>query len=91
MIATRNPGKAEEFRSLFAKEGYTVKTLFDYPEIPDVEETGTTFEENARLKAETIAQVLNQPVLADDSGLKVDALGGRPGSLFCSFCWRTQE
>ncbi len=85
VIATRNAGKAEEFRSLFAKEGYTVKTLFDYPEIPDVEETGTTFEENARLKAETIAQVLNQPVLADDSGLKVDALGGRPGVYSARF------
>lgn len=85
VIATRNAGKAEEFHTLFAKEGYTVKTLFDYPEIPDVEETGTTFEENARLKAETIAQVLNQPVLADDSGLKVDALGGRPGVYSARF------
>ncbi|MBE9910868.1 MULTISPECIES: ribonuclease PH [Enterococcus] len=85
VIATRNAGKAEEFRTLFAKEGYTVKTLFDYPEIPDVEETGTTFEENARLKAETIAQVLNQPVLADDSGLKVDVLGGRPGVYSARF------
>ena len=85
VISTRNAGKAEEFRTLFAKEGYTVKTLFDYPEIPDVEETGTTFEENARLKAETIAQVLNQPVLADDSGLKVDALGGRPGVYSARF------
>ncbi|MPM97709.1 dITP/XTP pyrophosphatase [bioreactor metagenome] len=85
VIATKNPGKAEEFRQMFGKEGYAVKTLFDYPEIPDVEETGKTFEENARLKAETIAQILKQPVLADDSGLKVDALGGMPGVYSARF------
>lgn len=85
VIATKNPGKAEEFRQMFGKKGYTVKTLFDYPEIPDVEETGKTFEENARLKAETIAQILKQPVLADDSGLKVDALGGMPGVYSARF------
>ena len=70
VIATKNAGKAEEFKAMFGKAGYEVKTLFDYPELPDVEETGSTFEENARLKAETIAYLLNQPVLADDSGLK---------------------
>lgn len=85
VIATRNPGKAEEFRYMFKKEGYQVKTLLDYPDIPDVEETGSTFEENARLKAETIAQVLDRPVLADDSGLKVDALSGMPGVYSARF------
>lgn len=85
VIATRNPGKAKEFEALFAKEGYQVKTLLDYPELPDVEETGTTFEENARLKAETIAQLLQQPVLADDSGLAVDALNGMPGIFSARF------
>ena len=50
-----------------------------------MEETGSTFEENARLKAETIAQLLDQPVLADDSGLKVDALGGMPGIYSARF------
>ena len=49
--------------------------------MPDVEETGRTFEENARLKAETIAEILQKPVLADDSGLIVDALGGMPGFI----------
>ncbi|MCB5954284.1 ribonuclease PH [Enterococcus sp. CWB-B31] len=78
VIATGNPGKAAEFKQLFAAKGYEVKTLLDYPQLPDVEETGETFEENARLKAETIAGILHQPVLADDSGLIVDALGGRP-------------
>lgn len=79
VIATGNPGKAKEFKAVFGSAGYEVKTLSDYPQLPDVEETGKTFEENARLKAETIAKLLNHPVLADDSGLKVDALGGRPG------------
>ena len=79
LIATRNQGKAKEFEEMFQAEGYSIKTLLDYPEIEDVEETGTTFEENARLKAETISKLVNSIVLADDSGLKVDALGGRPG------------
>lgn len=86
VIATRNPGKAKEFSSIFGEKGYTVKTLLDYPNLPDVEETGRTFEENARLKAETIAEILQKPVLADDSGLIVDALGNAR-NLFCSFCW----
>ncbi|MBL1230558.1 ribonuclease PH [Enterococcus sp. BWB1-3] len=85
VIATGNPGKASEFKQLFAAKGYEVKTLLDYPQLPDVEETGETFEENARLKAETIAGILHQPVLADDSGLIVDALGGRPGVYSARF------
>ncbi|MGX7351544.1 ribonuclease PH [Enterococcus canis] len=83
VIATRNPGKAREFHALFS--GYQVKTLLDFPEIPDVAETGTTFEANARLKAETIAQLLDRPVLADDSGLVVDALDGMPGVYSARF------
>lgn len=79
LIATRNIGKAKEFESMFKEQGYKIKTLLDYPDIPDVEETGKTFEENARLKAETIAKAFNTIVLADDSGLKVDALNGQPG------------
>ena len=79
LIATANAGKAREFEALFAKKGFKVKTLHDFSEIPEVEETGTTFEENALLKAETIARTLNMLVLADDSGLKVDALDGAPG------------
>ena len=66
----------KEFEAMFAQAGYRVKTLRDYPDLPDVKETGKTFEENARLKAETIANILQCPVLADDSGLTVDALGG---------------
>ncbi|MCS4488837.1 nucleoside-triphosphate diphosphatase [Streptococcus sciuri] len=79
LIATRNEGKTKEFRQLFAKLGISVQNLNDYPDLPEVEETGMTFEENARLKAETISQLTDKMVLADDSGLKVDALGGLPG------------
>ncbi|MCH4171827.1 MAG: XTP/dITP diphosphatase [Lactobacillus sp.] len=79
VVATKNPGKAQEFKALFAKDGIAVKTLLDYPEIEDVLETGHTFEENARLKADTISATLNLPVLADDSGLMVAYLHGQPG------------
>lgn len=79
LIATRNKGKAKEFEYLFSQNGFQVKTLLDYPEIPDVEETGNTFDENAILKAETIAEHFGTFVLADDSGLMVDALHGQPG------------
>lgn len=85
VIATGNAGKAAEFKEIFGAKGYQVKTLLDYPELPEVEETGKTFEENARLKAETIAAILQQPVLADDSGLIVDALGGMPGIYSARF------
>lgn len=85
MIATGNPGKAIEFEKIFAEAGYQIKTLKDYPDLPDVKETGKTFEENARLKAETIANILQMPVLADDSGLEVDELGGLPGIYSARF------
>lgn len=85
LIASRNKGKAQEFQAIFGQKGYNVKTLLDYPELPEVEETGQTFEENARLKAETIANILQCPVLADDSGLAVDALNGLPGIYSARF------
>ena len=71
--------KTKEFRNMFEKLGFEVENLNQYPELPEVEETGLTFEENARLKAETIAELTGKTVLADDSGLKVDILGGLPG------------
>src|SRR5699024_12715993 len=80
IIATKNPGKAKDFAALFHKYGITVKSLLDLnTEIPDVEVTGATFHENARLNAETSANKLETTVLADDSGLSVDALTGEPG------------
>ena len=79
LIATRNDGKTAEFKRLFEEFGYKIKNLKDYPELPDIAETGMTFEENARLKAEQIAEITGEVVIGDDSGLCVDVLGGLPG------------
>ncbi len=80
IIATRNKGKIAQFRDLFAQElGLGVKSLHDYPDLPEVEEDRDTFEGNAVKKAETISRLLDMPVISDDSGLVVPALGGEPG------------
>jgi XTP/dITP diphosphohydrolase len=79
VIATKNKGKAKEFEKLFSKYAIRVRTLLDFPEIEEIEETGMTFEDNAILKAEAVSQQLNRPVISDDSGLMVDALDYRPG------------
>jgi len=80
IIATKNKGKAKEFAALFQPYGITIKTLLDLEEnLPAIEETGKTFHENARLKAEGISAILQKTVIADDSGLEVNALDGRPG------------
>jgi XTP/dITP diphosphohydrolase len=79
VIATKNTGKVKEFQNMLQPEGFQVLSLLDFEAISDVEETGTTFEENAKLKAETICEILKKPVIADDSGLEVDALNGEPG------------
>jgi XTP/dITP diphosphohydrolase len=79
IIATKNAGKVREFQAILGKRGVEVKSLLDFPDCPDVEETGSTFAENAILKAEAMARYFNTTVIADDSGLSIDALGGRPG------------
>lgn len=79
VIATKNVGKAKEFEQMLQPLGYEVKTLVDYSEIEDIEETGQTFAENATIKAETLSKILGIPVIADDSGLVVEALNGEPG------------
>ncbi|HLR16023.1 MAG TPA: non-canonical purine NTP pyrophosphatase, partial [Bacillota bacterium] len=80
LIATKNKGKIAEFNSLFSQYDVQVVSLYDLPEeIEDIEETGSTFQENAALKAETIARTFGLSTLADDSGLIVDGLGGAPG------------
>ncbi len=83
-LATGNAGKVTEFRALLAQylpgAGLILRTPRDWPEpLPEVEETGRTFAENARLKATALAAATNLPALADDSGLCVDALAGAPG------------
>lgn len=79
LIATANPGKAAEYRRIFEAKGVAVKTLADLSEHYEIDENGTTFEENALIKAQTLMDALQIPVLADDSGLIVDALDGAPG------------
>lgn len=78
VIASHNQGKIAEFRKMLAPLEIEVCSAQDLS-LPDVEETGTTFEENSRLKAEALAKLSGLPCLADDSGLCVDALSGRPG------------
>src|SRR5699024_712525 len=92
IIATKNKGKAKEFHALFEPYGIRIKTLLHFPEeMPDIEETGSTFIENARLKAEGIAKMLKKPVIADDSGLEVAALEGRPGVYSARFAGEPKD
>jgi len=78
LIATRNAHKTREIGQMLGS-GWRVSDLLSFPHSPVMEETGATFEENAMLKALGISQVFTGLVLADDSGLEVDALGGAPG------------
>ena len=78
VIASHNKGKIAEFEQMLRPFGVRVYSAVELG-LPDVEETGTTFAENAALKAETLSQISGKPCLADDSGLCVEALGGRPG------------
>jgi XTP/dITP diphosphohydrolase len=79
VIATRNTGKLREFQSLLQNLPCEVLSLRDLAIDEEFEETGRTFAENARIKALEYSRLTHFPVLADDSGLEVDALGGRPG------------
>jgi XTP/dITP diphosphohydrolase len=79
VIATRNKGKVEEIRELLHGYDVNIKTLDDFDPIPEVIESGMTFEENAFIKASFTANALRLPAIADDSGLVVDALNGAPG------------
>lgn len=78
LLATRNANKTREVREILG-HGWEVEDLTARPDLPEVEETGATFEENARLKALAGSAHYDGWVLADDSGLEVDALGGAPG------------
>jgi len=79
VLATRNQGKVRELQAMLASTGVTVLGLDAFPEIGEIEETGATFEENARIKAQAVCQATGLTALADDSGLAVDALDGEPG------------
>ena len=79
VLATTNPGKLREIRQLLAEVPVELKTLADFPVVEPPEETGTTFAENARDKARFYARHTGMTVVAEDSGLEVDAMGGAPG------------
>ena len=85
VLATNNKHKIREIKNILSDLSVEILTLEDFPDFPEVEETGKTFEENAILKAETICGVTGLPSMADDSGLEVDALDGAPGVLSSRF------
>jgi XTP/dITP diphosphohydrolase len=79
LIATTNPGKVREIRQVLGALPIVFQSLADFPPVAEPDETGTTFAGNARLKALYYAQAFGVPVVAEDSGLEIDALDGRPG------------
>ena len=83
VLASKNLGKIAEFERMLGQQANSVKVLGlnDFPDMPDVEESGKSLSENARLKAQAIAKFTNLPALADDSGLFIDALNADPGVL----------
>jgi XTP/dITP diphosphohydrolase len=85
VIATRNAGKTREFARLFEPLGIEVRNLSDYPDIPDIVEDGDTFAANSLIKAKAVSDIIGETTLADDSGLCVDALDGRPGVYSARF------
>jgi XTP/dITP diphosphohydrolase len=85
LIATHNQGKVAEFADILLEPGLKLLSLADIGLTQEVQETGSTFAENAVLKAEAYARESGLLTLADDSGLEVDALSGRPGVLTARF------
>lgn len=85
MIATSNAHKVEEFREMLEPLGIQVRSLLDLEEKVEIEETGTTFAENAMIKALSVHEWLGIPVISDDSGLEVDAMDKAPGVYSARF------
>lgn len=85
MIATSNAHKVEEFREMLEPLGIQVRSLLDLEEKVEIEETGTTFAENAMIKALSVHERLGIPVISDDSGLEVDAMDKAPGVYSARF------
>jgi len=79
LLASSNKGKALEFQNSLGRLGIKIITLNELENVPEIQETGQTFRENAELKAQIVAKFSGLPVLADDSGLEVDHLAGWPG------------
>lgn len=85
IIATRNRHKLDEIQAIFNLPGLQLLSAFDFPGVPDVEETGSTFAENAELKARALVRATGLWSMADDSGLEVDELNGAPGIYSARF------
>lgn len=79
IFATQNKGKAEEVKDIFANSSIEIISLYDLGNNIDIEEHGTTFRENAFIKAKAVYNIYKEPVVADDSGLSIEQLDGRPG------------
>ena len=91
VIATLNQGKVKEFQEILPCDKYNIKSLNFFSNIVSLEETGTTFEENAVLKATNYGNFCNEICIADDSGLVVDALNGVPGVYSSRFAKSDKE
>jgi len=85
VLATKNQGKIREIEKILRMPGLQFRSLLDYPDLPDIQEDGQTFLENAFKKAQDCAQATSRPTLADDSGLEVDYLSGAPGIYSARF------
>lgn len=85
VLASRNRRKVEELQSILHNTGFTIVPVSEFDGVPDVEETGKTFAENAILKAETVMNITGLMCIADDSGLEVDILNGAPGIYSARF------
>lgn len=79
IVASKNPDKTAEIREIFGKHSVKVKSLQGFNDVPEIIEDGNTLEENAFKKAHGVFKALDLPVIADDTGLEVDALDGAPG------------
>ena len=79
VVASKNAGKIKEFKEMLEPKGYEVKSLADYPDIGEIDETGTTFSANAIIKAQAITDKYHIMAISDDSGLEIDAFDKQPG------------
>lgn len=85
LIATKNEHKIKELHEIIDSPEIELMTCNDFPDYPDIEETGNTFEENALIKARSMAELTGMITAADDSGLEIDFLGGLPGVISARF------
>ena len=79
VVASKNAGKIKEFKEMLEPKGFEVKSLADFPDIGEIDETGTTFSANAIIKAQAITDKYNIMAISDDSGLEIDAFDKQPG------------